>query len=152
MKELEFNFGALTNQEFIQTPLTHLKSLYLLPLNNNRTLCPLAMTATGWSDLNCRRRHSLSMDSDFSDSCKDGQRSDEELPHSVVQLVGQQLELELEPEFGQLLVLELGLELDLQVRTRQFYRCCQTVQSWDAPIWTTCPTVTSFCSCCCELQ
>ena len=67
MKELEFNFGGLTDQEFVQTTLTHLESLYFLPLNYNRTLCPLAIMAMGWIDLNGRHQRSLSVNSDFSD-------------------------------------------------------------------------------------
>ena len=92
MKGLLTDFCGLTDQEFVQTPLTHLQSLYLPLLNGNRILCPSAMTAMGWSDLNHHRRHSLAVDSDFADGCEDGQCSDKELPHSVVQLLVQRLE------------------------------------------------------------
>ena len=55
MKGLLSDFGGLTDQEFIQTPLTHLQNLYLLLLNGNRIMCLSAMIAMGWSDLNHRR-------------------------------------------------------------------------------------------------
>ena len=95
MTELLTDFCDLTDQEFVQVRLTHLQSPDLPPLNGNRTLCLLAMTATGWNDLNHRCRRSFSVDSDFAEGGEDGQCADEELPHSVVQLLVQELELEL---------------------------------------------------------
>ena len=95
MKGLLTDFCDLTDQEFVHVCLTHLQSPDLPPLNGNRTLCPLAMTATGWNDLNHHCQRSFAVDSDFAEGGEDGQRTDEELPHSVVQLLVQEWELEL---------------------------------------------------------